>query len=161
MKTSTQIAKYIREIHSGGNWTVSNLKEHLSDITWQQATRQVYSLNTIATLVFHMHYYVEVALKVLKGQPLAGSDKNSSSHPPLKSQQDWQKMLDKMWNDAETSAFMFEKSPDDTLWAVFANTKYGNYYRNLHGIIEHLHYHLGQVVLIKKNLLETVHSNPK
>jgi len=31
--------------------------------------------------------------------------------------------------------------------------KYGNYYRNFHGIIEHCHYHLGQIVLIKKMLL--------
>jgi hypothetical protein len=28
--------------------------------------------------------------------------------------------------------------------------KYGNYYRNIHGIIEHIHYHLGQIVLIEK-----------
>ena len=28
--------------------------------------------------------------------------------------------------------------------------KYGTYYRNFHGLIEHAHYHLGQIVLIKK-----------
>ena len=32
--------------------------------------------------------------------------------------------------------------------------KYGNYFRNLTGIIEHLHYHLGQIVLIKKLIAE-------
>ena len=38
------------------------------------------------------------------------------------------------------------------LWETFADEKYGHYYRNLHGIIEHTHYHLGQIVLIKKLL---------
>ena len=32
----------------------------------------------------------------------------------------------------------------------FFHEKYGNYYRNLHGVIEHAHYHLGQIALIKK-----------
>jgi len=60
-----QIARHFREIHFGGNWASSNLKDNLLDVTWQQATTQVYSFNTIATLVFHMNYYVSAVLKVL------------------------------------------------------------------------------------------------
>jgi len=33
------------------------------------------------------------------------------------------------------------------------NGKYGNYFRNIVGVIEHIHYHLGQIVLIKKILV--------
>ena len=40
--------------------------------------------------------------------------------------------------------------PDEQLWKEFAEKKYGNYYRNLQGIIEHFHYHLGQIAFIKK-----------
>ncbi len=44
-----------------------------------------------------------------------------------------------------------EQLPESKLWETFSDEKYGNYYRNIHGIIEHIHYHLGQIVLIKKN----------
>lgn len=52
MNLTTQIAKHFREVHFGGNWTTSNLKDHLADITWQQATTKIYSLNTIAALAY-------------------------------------------------------------------------------------------------------------
>ncbi len=47
-----------------------------------------------------------------------------------------------------------EQLPEHKLWEDFTDKKYGNYYRNFHGIIEHSHYHLGQIVLIKKILLQ-------
>ncbi|GEO05767.1 hypothetical protein AAE02nite_34310 [Adhaeribacter aerolatus] len=52
MKVTEQIAKHFREIHFGDNWTTVNLKDSLNDVDWQQATTQVYGLNTIAALVF-------------------------------------------------------------------------------------------------------------
>ena len=61
-------------------------------------------------------------------------------------------MLAKTWSDAETLANLIEQLPESRLWEDFSDNKYGNYYRNLHGIIEHCHYHLGQIVLIKKLL---------
>jgi hypothetical protein len=44
--------------------------------------------------------------------------------------------------------------PDAKLTEYFSEEKYGNWYRNLHGIIEHAHYHLGQIVLLKKLIRE-------
>ena len=154
MKLTTQIAKHLREVYFGGNWTYSNLKDHLADVTWQQATTQVYSFNTIATLVFHMNYYIDAVLKVFQGEPLNAKDKYSFDHPPIHSQEDWEKMLEKTWTDAENFANLIEKLPEDQLWEILSEKKYGNYYRNIHGIIEHNHYHLGQIVLIKKILLQ-------
>ena len=154
MSLTKQIAKHFREIHFGGNWTSSNLKDHLSDVTWQQATTKVYSFNTIATLVYHINYYVSAVLKVLQGEPLNASDKYSFDHPPILSQEDWENLLNKTRTDAENFASLIELLPESKLWEIFSDEKYGNYYRNIHGIIEHAHYHLGQIVLIKKILLQ-------
>ncbi len=154
MNLTGQIAKQFRDVHFGGNWTASNLKENLADVTWQQATTKVYSLNTIATLVYHMGYYVNAVQKVLQGEPLNSSDKYSFDHPPILSQEDWEKLLDKTWTDAETFANSIEHFPENKLWEIFVDIKYGNYYRNIQGIIEHIHYHLGQIVLIKKIILQ-------
>ena len=154
MNLTAQIAKHFREALFGGNWTASNLKDHLADVTWQQATTQVYSINPIATLVYHINYYVSAVLKVLQGAPLDAKDKYSFDHPSILSQEDWEKLLNKTWTDAENLASLIEQLPESKLWEAFSDEKYGNYYRNFHGIIEHTHYHLGQIVLIKKILLE-------
>lgn len=153
MNLVTQIAKHFRDVHFGGNWTSVNLKDTLSNVTWQQATTKVYDFNTIATLVFHTNYYVSAVLKVLQGGPLDAHDKYSFDHPPIQSSEDWEQMLHKFWTEAETFASLIEQLPEPQLWEVFSDPKYGNYYRNLHGIIEHTHYHLGQMVLIKKIIL--------
>jgi len=158
MTTPQHIAKHFRDVHFGGNWTWSNLKDNLDGVTWQQATTQVHSFNTIATLVYHTHYFVHAALQVLKGKPLDAHDKYSFDHPPIHSQQDWENFLQKVWADAEDFAQEAEKLPESKLWEVFSEEKYGTYYRNLHGIIEHTHYHLGQIALIKKILQQPVNS---
>ena len=152
MHLTTQIAKHLRDVHFGGNWTSVTLKETLADVTWQQATAKVHSFNTIALLVYHMNYYISVVMKVLEGEPLNASDKYSFNLSPIQSQEDWENLLDKTWTDAENFALLVEQLPESKLWEDFSENKYGNYYRNLHGIIEHVHYHLGQIVLIKKLL---------
>jgi len=154
MSLTAQIAKHFREIHFGGNWTTSNLKDNLSDVTWQQATTKVDSLNTIAALTYHINYYVSAVLKVLQGEILEAHDKFSFDVPVIQSQQDWEKLLNKVWADAENFANLVEQLPDEKLNEYLADEKYGNYFRNLHGIIEHSHYHLGQIVIIKKMILK-------
>jgi hypothetical protein len=161
MNLTAQIAKHFREVHFGGNWTSSNLKDHLADVTWQQATTQVYSINPIATLVYHINYYVSAILKVLRGEPLDAHDKYSFDLPPILSQEDWEKLLDKTWTDAEDFAILVEQLPESKLGENFSDEKYGSYYRNFHGVIEHTHYHLGQIVLIKKILLQAYEIDTK
>jgi hypothetical protein len=53
-----------------------------------------------------------------------------------------------------------EQLPSIQLWETFTDEKYGTYYSNLQGIIEHIHYHLGQIVVIKKILLHTDEQTP-
>jgi hypothetical protein len=150
MNLSSQIAKHIRDVHFGGNWTTSNIKDNLSEVTWQQAITKIGSFNTIATLVFHMNYFVSAVLEVLQDRPLNAHDKFSFDHPPIKSQQDWQKLIEKTLKDAEHFASLVEKLPEEKFWEDFTDKKYGSYYGNFHGIVEHCHYHLGQIVILKK-----------
>ena len=111
-----------------------------------------HSLNTILALVYHINYYITAVTKVLQGEPLNASDKFSFDHPPIQSEEEWQNLLDNTWEGAEKFATLIEQLPDSKLWQNFEDGKYGNYYRNIQGIIEHTHYHLGQIVLIKKLL---------
>lgn len=150
MNISFNVAKHLREVFFGGNWSVSSFKEHLSDISWQQAITKVDGVNTIATLTFHTGYYITALIKVLEGGALEASDALSFDHPLLNSESDWQQMLSDFWTNAEKLATLIEQLPDDKWIQNLSEEKYGSYYRNLHGIIEHAHYHLGQLVLVKK-----------
>lgn len=154
MNFPSRIAKHFRDVHFGGNWTTSNVKEQLNGLSWQQATTRVYSLNSIAKLVFHMNYYVDAVMKVLQGGPLDAHDKFSFNVPVINSQEDWDRLVSKTLSDAENFAVLIEQLPEQKLHEFLADEKYGSYYRNLHGIIEHTHYHLGQIAIIKKILMQ-------
>jgi uncharacterized damage-inducible protein DinB len=150
MNTTQQLAKHCRDVHFGGNWTFVNLKDTLADITWQEATTQYQDSNTIATLLFHINYYINPVARVLQGEPLNASDKFSFDCPTITSQEEWEHLVQKALNEAEQFANEIEKLEESKLFEVFSDEKYGNYFRNLLGIIEHTHYHLGQIALIKK-----------
>ena len=53
------------------------------------------------------------------------------------------------WRDGETLALRLEQLEDSQLEQVFCDPKYGIQYRNFHGLIEHAHYHLGQISILK------------
>lgn len=150
MNQSALIAKHFRDLYFGGNWTWVSLKESLEGINWQQANAKVHDFNTIAVLVYHIGYYVSIQLKVLKGGSLEGTDKDSFNCPAIESEEDWQALLSKTWNEAEEYAALVEALPESRLQEIFVNEKYGTWYRNLVGLNEHAHYHLGQIVLLKK-----------
>jgi hypothetical protein len=86
LQTTQHLAKHLHDVYFGGNWTVSNLKDQLSDVGWEQAITKVADINTIATLTYHIHYFVKVLNQVLEGGPLEGNDKFSFSHPPIASE---------------------------------------------------------------------------
>lgn len=151
---TAQIAKHFKDVYFGGNWTWSNYKDNLAGINWQQATTKIEPFNTIATLAYHTHYFVSAQIRVLKGEPLNAKDEYSFNHPPINTEKDWQNLLDKVWADAEEIVTLIEQMPEEKLWEDFTDKKYGNYYRNLHGCIEHLHYHLGQIAFLRKMVMK-------
>lgn len=150
MSLSLQIAKHFRDVHFGNNWTTVNLRDTLADVSWEEATTQVADLNSIALLVFHVNYFVSAVLKVLQGAPLDANDKFSFDVPAINSAMEWEALVTKALNEASLFADEIEKLGETMFFEDFIDPKYGNYYRNIHGIIEHTHYHLGQISLIKK-----------
>jgi len=154
MNSAKQLAKHLSDIHFGGNWTTSSLKEHLSDIHYELAIKKVYSFNSIAELVFHMNYFVGALIKVLQEGILDAKDKYSFDCPTITTQKEWEELLAKTLKNADHLAVLVEHLPEETLWEEFTDSKYGSYYRNILGVIEHCHYHLGQIVIIKKLITE-------
>ncbi len=152
MTTSALIARHFRAAYFGGSWCETNMRDLLADITWEQATTSVHRFNTIATLVYHLTYYVEGVTQVLEGGPLEARDKFSFDCPPIGSQKDWDDLLNWQWRVVQKFATSVEQFPDSRLADTFVHEDYSDYYYNLTGLVEHVHYHLGQIVMIKRLL---------
>jgi len=144
------LTQHFKEFHSGVNWTWANLKETLSDITYLEAIHQFSTLNTIVGLTYHIHYYYITAIKVLQGGPVEGSDKYSFDHPEIKSEADWEDLQKMIFAQADLFITLLSQLEENKLWETFGEEKYGDYYRNIVGTLEHSHYHLGQIVVLKK-----------
>lgn len=150
MSFTKQLSRHISAMYFGPSLTGPNLQETLEDVNWQQATRQVHGLNTIAMLVFHINYYVTAVLKVLHGGPLDAHDKYSYAMPSIESEADWQALKDRCFEEAKMFSDLVSKLSDDQLSDLMAHEKYGNWFQNLLVLEEHSYYHLGQIVLLKK-----------
>jgi uncharacterized damage-inducible protein DinB len=154
MKKTDQIAKRFREVILNGTWIANtNYKDQLSGLDWKTATAKTGSLNTIAVLAQHIHYYIHGINTVFKGGALEIKDQFSFDFPPMQSQQEWESFLINFWKDAEEFASHIEQLPEEKLEQAFVDEKYGSYQRNIDGMIEHSYYHLGQITLIKKTIL--------
>jgi len=151
MKSSKQLADRIREVILSGTWVANtNFKDQLKGTTLEMATTEVNSLNTLAALAQHIHYYLHGVAQVFKGGDLKIRDAYSFDFPPMESQIQWDAFLEKFWKETEEFAILIEALSDDQLKAAFIKDDYGTFQRNIDGMIEHTYYHLGQVVLIKK-----------
>jgi hypothetical protein len=151
MKATHKLANRLEEVVLNGTWIANtNYKDQLENLDWEIATTKKISLNTISMLAQHVHYYINGIKNVLEGGCLEISDQFSFDFRPIESQNQWNLFLTKFWNDTENLTDLIKEIPKEKLNQDFVDKKYGTYKRNINGMIEHCYYHLGQIVLIKK-----------
>ena len=155
MTRNSAIAGRLREVLLDGHWIANtNYKEQLLGISWQQAIQKVDSLNTIAALTYHINYYLAGLLNVFENGKLEISDKYSFDLPQIRSEADWNKLVTAFLANSEKFVRSVEQMDDTIFDQPFVDEKYGSYLRNIEGVIEHSYYHLGQISLIKKMILQ-------
>lgn len=151
MSRNEDLANRLKEVYLNGRWIANtNFKEQILNVSWEQATRKIDSLNTIAALTYHINYYLVGLLKAFDNGKLEMSDKYSFDLKEIYSAEDWNELVDDFLNNAEQFINTVEKMDDQIFDQPFIDEKYGTYLRNIEGVIEHSYYHLGQISLIKK-----------
>jgi len=156
MEKSKALANRLEEVLLTGKWIAhTNLNEQLSKTTWQQATRKIDDHNSIAELTFHINYYVEGILNVLKGGDLIIRDKFSFDMNKLESATDWETLVQSFITNSKAIVEVVATQPDSQWKEPFVKEEYGTYARNIEGLIEHSYYHFGQISL----LLKLINSN--
>lgn len=153
MKLNEYLSNRLKEILTEGKWVLgTNFKEQIVNLNWKQATQKVEDYNTIADLTFHIDYYLDGMIKVLKGGTLDIRDKFSFDSPPIKSEQDWKNLVNIFCSDSQEFIELVNKMSDEEIMSDFVDKQYGTYYRNIDVMIEHTYYHLGQILLLKKRI---------
>ena len=155
MNKSQSLESRLKEVLTEGTWvTGTNFLKQITETNFKTATTEIYGLNSIAKLTFHIHYYIAGVLQVLEGGPLTIKDQLSFDMPPITSDEDWQNLINQYTTDAEKFIDLVAKLSDEKLKENFVKKEYGDYERNINVLIEHTYYHLGQVALIKKLIKE-------
>lgn len=155
MNLTDFIAQHIIAVHEGGNWTEVNLKDTLTDVGYKEATTVTKaSYNTIAALLHHLSFYNDIVMQRLSGANPVISEANGFDMPPVKSEEDWIRLKECNLQSAHQLADAVRQFPEEHLNELTA-TGHATHYKTLHGITEHAHYHLGQIVLLKKLIRQT------
>lgn len=149
MKITDEIAQHLLDVHFGESWTDAWISLNTKDISFEEATRITPgSVNTIASILYHITFYTRVVEERLRGNAPHINDANGFDMPPLQNDTDWQKLKADNLDAARSLAEVIRTVPDEKL-AEPVLPGMSSYYKQLHGVIEHAHYHLGQIVILK------------
>ncbi|SPZ83767.1 Uncharacterised protein [Sphingobacterium multivorum] len=139
-----------------GRWIANtNYQEQLLNTIWEQAIFKINDLNSIAALTYHINYYLEGLLAAFTYGKLEISDKYSFDIPPIQSKADWDTLVDRFLKNAKLFCDCIASFDQNLFDQPFIDKKYGSYLRNIEAVIEHSYYHLGQISLIKKLILQS------
>src|SRR6478735_6069121 len=135
MQITHLMAAHIREVYEGNNWTGVSIADVINDVNWQQAQQKtIGSPNTIASLLHHLYYWNGIIQQRMNGENPSVPETNGFNVGEFNSESDWGILKEKTQQSFMQLAEAVKNFPD---------------------IVEHAHYHLGQMVIIK-NLLQQV-----
>lgn len=145
-----KIALHLRQLSTGGNWTWVNFQDLLQDVTFEEAQKQLPGFNSIAVLSFHIRYFVKAVQLVVDQQPFEVHDKYSFNLPQPFGPEDWEALRRDLVHSLQHLSESLANQDDALLSQTFVLEKYGTWHRNLLGLLEHSHYHMGQIAILKK-----------
>ena len=145
-------ANLFREFSTGYNWTGINAEKALKDISAETAVRHFHDKHlNIAELISHMTCWNIVIAKRLEGKNYQPAPDEDFPGIDQLNEDTWEAIKEKFFDSILLlNDKLLNKNEDELDQPIFEGAT--SVYRNVHGQISHLHYHLGQVVLLKKLL---------
>jgi len=155
MNITALIAQHLIQVHEGGSWTEIDITSTLQDILLQEATmRTAATPNTIAALLHHITFWNIEVMQRAKGVITQVDEANGFNHPPINTEADWQQLKKDNIQSAHQLAAAIEEFDETKLFDPM-KTHSASAYKNFQGAVEHVHYHLGQIVILKKLIRNT------
>ena len=150
MRITSLIAQHIKDVHEGDNWTEVTIADTLKNVTLAEATTLTKaSPNTIAAILHHITFWNRLMIQRMQGMDVKVDENNGFDVPRLETEYDWQQLqVDNNISAHElaTAVALFDEGKLFLPLLKEGRTAY----KNLQGTVEHIHYHLGQIVILKK-----------
>ena len=147
-----RIDSLITDLLEGNNWTGINAHQALIDVSAKKAVQRInkQQLN-IAELMAHLTCWNEIITLRLDKQDHQPSKKEDFPRISRLTSEKWKDLKLDFFRSFHLLKGRLENKEDSILdEPMFEGASPA--YRNLHGQISHVHYHLGQIVLLKKLL---------
>jgi hypothetical protein len=94
-------------------------------------------------------YWNGIILQRLKGETPVIPLENGFDVPFLNSKEEWGSLIEKTKQSFMVLSEAVHDFPEDRLMDNYAPSIPSTFYRNIQGCVEHAHYHLGQIVILK------------
>jgi uncharacterized damage-inducible protein DinB len=145
---TARIADQLRRMYQGSAWHGPSLKELLKDVTEEKAARRPMPLaHSIWEIALHVAAWMRI------GRDRLFATENRDPAP----EENWPAVagswpealttLDREFDELERAILAF---PDDRLNDPAPGTEPQTYYILMHGVIQHIGYHAGQIALLNK-----------
>jgi uncharacterized damage-inducible protein DinB len=151
MKEMKRIAKMMDDIYDGSPWIDVTLVGTLQKVTAEQAARRIAPhWNTIWEIVNHMISWRLNVLQRVQGEVIKTPASNYFEPVTDTSPEAWRATLGRLEESQKQWKKLLKKFKKSDLEKEYPNNGQ-TYYEHIHAIIQHDHYHLGQLVLLAKN----------
>ena len=150
LKETIRLANQLRRACYGPAWHGTPLHEILDGIPFRRAAKRPRAgQHSIWELVLHTRTWIDVVHKRMdkpaRATPaqdwLAIRDLNAAG---------WQRDQEALWASVNALASAIEKRPDRWLETVVPGRNPQTQYISLHGLVQHLVYHAGQIAILKQ-----------
>jgi uncharacterized damage-inducible protein DinB len=150
MQVTSHIAQHLLDVYTGGNWTEVSVAETLADLTFEEAIKvTAASPNSIASLVHHLSYWNRIMVQRIDGAKPGIPEVNGFDVGTIANEKEWKALIRDLFVSASELALAIKNVGDARLEEPIVNGLVSTY-KNLQGSVEHIHYHLGQIVILKK-----------
>lgn len=150
MNIAELIAGHLLDVYAGQNWTEVNLESTLKDLNHQEASQVTpASTNTIAALVQHLAFWNRVMIQRTQGIMVVIPASNGFENAALANEEAWQSLKQDCFSSGRALAEAISALTAEQLQEPIL-AGYPTAYKSLQGCVEHVHYHLGQIVILKQ-----------
>lgn len=144
----SRIADQLRRVCDGPAWLGPSLKQLLSGVDENLARRRsIEGAHTIWELVLHISAWMRIARERLSASETRDHTAEENWPPMTGSWRDVLAALDRELDQLEQATFAF---PSERLDDAVPASEPQTFYILLHGVVQHIAYHAGQIALLKK-----------
>ena len=150
MKETKRISSLFKKLYDGSLWIDINITSVLQNISSEQASKRVLkNCNTIWEITNHLIDWRLNVLQRVQGKKIKTPGNNYFKPVTDTSEKNWKDTLQRLSGVQQDWIEFLDKVDPIKLEKVYTpNTM--TYYENIHGIIQHDVYHLGQIVILSK-----------